>query len=58
MVNSKPYAVDGNEKTVNSKYILFSLLTLYIICDPADITSHLIFVKSCPTVNLCFYGQN
>ena len=26
--------------------------------DPVDLTSHLIFVKSCPTVSLCFYGQN
>ena len=23
-----------------------------------DLTSHLLFVKSCPTVSLCFYGQN
>ena len=26
--------------------------------DSQDLTSHLIFVKSCPTVSLCFYGQN
>ena len=26
--------------------------------DPVDLTSHLIFVKSCQTVSLCFYGQN
>ena len=26
--------------------------------DPVDLTSHLIFVKSCLTVSLCFYGQN
>ena len=26
--------------------------------DPVDLTSHLIFVQSCPTVSLCFYGQN
>ena len=26
--------------------------------DPVDLTSHLIFVKSCPTVSSCFYGQN
>ena len=26
--------------------------------DPVDLTSHLILVKSCPTVSSCFYGQN
>ena len=26
--------------------------------DSQDVTSHLIFVKSCPTVSLCIYGQN
>ena len=26
--------------------------------DSQDLTSHLIFVKSCPTVSSCFYGQN
>ena len=23
-----------------------------------NLTSHLIFVKSCPNVSMCFYGQN
>ena len=26
--------------------------------DSQNLTSHLIFVKSCPTVSSCFYGQN
>ena len=26
--------------------------------DSQDLTSHLIFVKSCPTVSSCFYSQN
>ena len=26
--------------------------------DPVYITSHLIFVKICPTVSLCFYAKN
>ena len=28
------------------------------LLDPVDLMSHLLFVKSCPTVTSCFYGQN
>ena len=28
------------------------------LIDSQDITSHLIFVKSCPTVSFCFYDKN
>ena len=38
--------------TLNSIYPMFSKLF-----DSQDLTSHLIFVKSCPTGSLCFYGQ-
>ena len=31
---------------------------LFNLFDSVDLTSHLIFVKSWPTVSLCFYGQN
>ena len=44
------------------KHILFSLLTLCITSFSSYftqyLTSHLIFVKSCPTISWCFYGQN
>ena len=56
---SKPICeLPGSPKTYfafsnNSIYYMFSILF-----DPLDITSHLIFVKSCPTVTLCFYCQN
>jgi hypothetical protein len=39
--------------SLNSMHHMFSKLL-----DSQDLTSPLIFVKSCPTVSLCFYGKN